>query len=401
MLQKKILTCLTAVLLALGLPATGYAQESNHQDEKSEQHEPAGADEHAGEEAQDKRRIHLTSEQAALLDIETMPAPSGRAESLVSAPVEVQFVPSQVATVGPLLESKVAELKVDLGDKVRSGDVLAILSSVELADIRSRLKSLEARKVTAEAEFKREKELEERGISSEEDYLSARASYLTTVAELEATREKLKVFGDSAAGNGGLAGYTLRSPISGVVEKLDVSIGQTLTPTDTPFMVVNTSSVWAMIKVSETDIGQVSPGDEVRVTIRGRSESHHPGKVTWISSVLDRESRTIAVRAEIKTPDSRLRPYSFATAEIMTQPESTVPLVPRDAVQTIDQQDVVFVPGKERGEYEAVPVTLGDEANGWIEIRSGIEPETPVVSSGAFDLMSAITSSGRSASHGH
>ena len=72
-----------------------------------------------------------------------------------------------------------------------------------------------------------------------------------------------------------------------------------------------------------------------------------------------------------------------------------------DAVQTIDDESVVFVPGNEGGAYKAVPVTLGKEANDWIEIKSGISANTEVVSVGAFDLMSAITASGRSAAHGH
>ena len=61
----------------------------------------------------------------------------------------------------------------------------------------------------------------------------------------------------------------------------------------------------------------------------------------------------------------------------------------------------MFVPGVEAGAYEPLPVTLGDEGNGWIEIRDGIEPGDRVVVRGAFDLMSALTASSRSAAHSH
>jgi len=115
--------------------------------------------------------------------------------------------------------------------------------------------------------------------------------------------------------------------------------------------------------------------------------------------MLDEKTRTIPVRVVLESPRGDLRPNTYATARIMTESEASLPLVPDDAVQTIGDDNVVFVPGDEAGAYEAVTVTLGKEANGWIEIRSGITAGTEVVSLGAFDLMSTATASGRSADH--
>jgi cobalt-zinc-cadmium efflux system membrane fusion protein len=115
--------------------------------------------------------------------------------------------------------------------------------------------------------------------------------------------------------------------------------------------------------------------------------------------MLDEKTRTIPVRVVLESPRGDLRPNTYATARIITESEASLPLVPADAVQTIGDESVVFVPGDEKGAYKAVTVTLGKEANDWIEIKSGIGVNTEVVSVGAFDLMSAITASGRTADH--
>jgi len=166
--------------------------------------------------------------------------------------------------------------------------------------------------------------------------------------------------------------------------------------------VADASVLWAILQVSESDIDQISTGDEVQISSRdSSSDRFHSGQVSWVSSMLDEKTRTIPVRVVLESPRGDLRPNTYATARIMTESEASLPLVPDDAVQTIGDDSVVFVPGDEKGAYKAVPVTLGKEANDWIEIKSGISANTEVVSVGAFDLMSAITASGRSAAHGH
>lgn len=357
------------------------------------------AGDHAGEEGQ-PRKVHLTPEQAELLALETVRAPKGRAGEIVSAPAEVRYVPERVAEVGPLLQGKITRLEVDLGDQVEKDQLMAELDSVDLAKIRSRLNSLEARKATAAAEYEREKRLRSDGISSEAEFLEAKANFLEVSADYASVREQLEVFGGKVSGSeSSLAEYGLRSPIAGRIERMDVRVGQTLDASDTPFTVADTSVVWVMLQVAETDIDRVSVGDEVQVYSRSVSGRFHKGEVSWISAALDEATRTVPVRVVVKSPKKDLRPNTYAKARIITESDVSLPLVPDDAVQTIGDDNVVFVPGDEAGAYEAVTVTLGKEANGWIEIRSGITAGTEVVSLGAFDLMSTATASGRSADH--
>jgi cobalt-zinc-cadmium efflux system membrane fusion protein len=398
---------LALLLAALFVSGAPLAQESHAGEEEGVSHQDEGKQEH-GEESEEKYNeeegaVHLTEAQQSLLDISVSPASSGRANESIKAPVEIMFVPDLVAKVGPLLEAKVSKVLVDLGDRISIGDTLATLDSVMLAKVRARMQSLIAKKTAAEAEYKRERSLQKQGISSEEEFLAAKARFLTMAAELNAAREELKAYGVSSSQSdaSGLASYALKSPINGVLEKRDVVIGQTLSASDTPFLVVNNRKVWAMIKVAESDIDQLTLGNDVRIELPSGKLRVYSGKVSWISTQLDETSRTVLVRAEVDTPEGYLMPGMFGTALISSPSDAALPLVPRDAVQTVESRDVVFVPGKERGEYKATPVKIGAEANGWIEIQEGIYSGQPVVAKGAFDLMSALTAKNRSASHGH
>ena len=398
------LALLLAALFVSGAPLAqegdaGEHEGESHQDDGKQGHEEEREEKHNEEEG----AVHLTEAQQSLLNISVSPAESGRANENIRAPVEIIFVPDLVAKVGPLLEAKVSKVLVDLGDRISTGDTLATLDSVMLAKVRARMQSLTAKKTAAEAEYKRERSLQKQGISSEEEFLAAKARFLTMAAELNAAREELKAYGVSSSQSdaSGLASYALKSPINGVLEKRDVVIGQTLSASDTPFLVVNNRKVWAMIKVAESDIDQLTLGNDVRIQLPSGKPRVYVGKVSWISTQLDETSRTVLVRAEVDTPEGYLRPGMFGTALVSSPSDAALPLVPRDAVQTVEGRDVVFVPGAERGEYQATPVKIGAEANGWIEIQEGIRSGQVVVANGAFDLMSALTAKNRSASHGH
>lgn len=389
------------ILSVLPAQAATPGQQTDHPRQNSE-HQNEYGDADASEDT-----VHLTPEQLSLLDIITVVAAPGRADQIVSAPVEIEFVPAQVAAIGPLLSAKVDRVLVDLGERVARGQTIARLVSVELAERRSKLQTLKANKAMAEAEYRREKSLQSQGISSEEVFLAAKARFLSTEAKLNAVREELRVYGEvnkaASADNpqSGVAQYDLKSPIAGVLEQRDVVAGQTLSAMDTPFLVVNNQSVWAMLHVAEGSVSRIATGNVVKVRVNSYPQAVFAGTLTWVSRRVDKTSRTILARAEVDTPDGRLKPGMFGTAQVSTDARNARPLVPSDAVQTVGDRDVVFVPGEASGEFRAVLVTAGTQANGWIEIEQGIAPGQLVVSQGAFDLMSALTSTSRSASHDH
>src|SRR5581483_9448425 len=120
---------------------------------------------------------------------------------------------------------------------------------------------------------------------------------------------------------------------------------------DRVFVVADVRIMWAWIDVYESEIEQVKIGQPVTLTIAGTEEPVFHGKVDWIDAAVNAATRTIRVRAEMINIDDRLRANEFGRAAIPVGPEREAVFAPRDAVQTLDSAEVVFVPLGE-GRYQ-------------------------------------------------
>lgn len=410
--------CPPLILLAVFFMPLASAQEDEHagsephEDEAT--HQKAGLEEagheEAGHEEEGSNEIHLTASQRERLDLRVAPAEGGSASSVVQAPATVRFNANRIARVGPLLESKVVEVTRDLGDNVRAGDTVAILESVELGRTKARYLSATARLEAAEAEYRRDEMLAEQQITSEADLLESRAGFHVTRAERDALRAELRLYGlgeeqidtIDVGGETPLSRYLLTAPMDGVIQRRDAVPGQPLSPQETPIHIVNNERMWVMVDVFEQALPRVAPGQTVQLSVRALPGRTFTGTSDWVSRELDEESRTVQMRAVVENEDGALRAGMFGTASIITGSEQDYALVPVDAVQTLEEnQQVVFTPAAEEGAFLATPVETGLESGGMVEIVSGLRPGEPVVFTGAFDLMSALTASGRSAAHNH
>jgi cobalt-zinc-cadmium efflux system membrane fusion protein len=388
------------------------AQGGHGEHEKAGHDEEPGHDDHEaedGEHAEGKREIHLTENQRKRLDIQVKPAPAGSATALLQAPATVRFDADRVARLGPLLEAKVVEVRKDLGDAVGKGETVAVFDSVELGSAKARYLTAQARYGATLAEYQRDQKLADQQITSESELLKSKSEFLQAKAERDGTRAELRLYGLSdqqiarISGNSGtpLSRYSLPSPIAGTVQRRDLVPGQTVSAQETPIHIINSEQMWLMIEVYERDMARVKKGQELTLNVRALPGQSFTGITDWISSELDEQARTVRVRAVLPNEDGALRAGMFGTASIQTASEQRYALVPVDAVQTVDDEQVVFVPGDEEGAFRAVEVRTGEEGGGQIEILTGLQPGDAVVAQGAFDLNSALSAGSRSAEHSH
>lgn len=391
-----------------GKQRTGENQGNGHAEHGTAGNEQEENGKHEAH-AQEQRTIHLTDTQRQRLSLEIAPAEAGTATAVVQAPATVRFDADRVARVGPRLEAKVLQVSKDLGESVEAGERVAVLDSVELGRAKARYLTADARFQSARAEYRRDQTLAEQQITSEAKLLDSKASYLQAKAERDAARAELRLYGldesdiDTVAVDGEqpLSRYVLTAPIGGVIQRRDLVPGQTISAQETPIHIVNDERMWVMIEAFERDLPRLRPGQRVELKVRALPGETFTGKTDWVSRELDEQSRTVRVRAVVPNEDGLLRAGMFGTARIATEGEARYALVPVDAVQTVGDDDVVFVPDNETGAFRAVTVTTGDEGGGQVEIRSGLAPGDRVVTAGAFDLKSALTAAGRSAAHSH
>ncbi|QWG14128.1 efflux RND transporter periplasmic adaptor subunit [Bradyrhizobium sediminis] len=173
------------------------------------------------------------------------------------------------------------------------------------------------------------------------------------------------------------------APRDGIVLERNAIEGMRAQPGDVLFRVADTSLVWAMIDVAERDLGALKAGQPVTIRARGLAGREFAGKIDVIYPQVNRETRTVRVRAELENPDAALLPDMYVDAEIDTGTPQAVLSVAESAVLDTGSRQAVFVE-KGQGRFEPRDVKLGPRGGGYVEIRAGVAEGEPVVVSANF-----------------
>jgi len=415
-----VLTGLIGLLTLLTLPHpmtaepkadNKHEEHKKHEEDKKEtkgKHKSHGS--HQGEDEGGHKSIQIPASRRKKLCVQIATPQAGTANARFVRPATVQFDPDRQAKVGPVVQGRVQEVMVVPGDRVKKGEPVARLNSVKLGKAKAAYLSEKAHVQTRKAEYKRQKTLRKKKITSESELDLARAKYMEARSNLNEAREQLKIYGLtknaieqlSFSSDRSLATTVLRAPMRGVVQKRSISKGDIVRPGDQPIHIVQNDPVWMMTDAYEKDIAHIEEGNRVTFRTEGVQGATFTGEVDWISLKLDESSRTAKVRAVVENKHGRLRAGMYGQATVHTESERTFPMVPAGAVQKLHGKRMLFVPGKHDHEFTPVPVQVGEESeDGWVEILKGLHMDQKYVKAGAFDLKSVFTARSRSAAHSH
>ncbi len=201
--------------------------------------------------------------------------------------------------------------------------------------------------------------------------------------------------------NESMNSYSIKAPISGWIIDRHITPGEYVSGEASIFVLADLSTVWVNLAVYPKDADLVKAGQEVRITAIG-SEQHTTGTVDFVTPVMDVHTRSATARVILPNPNNTWRPGTFVHAQVITEANNEGLLVEKEAVQTIDEEDVVFVV-EGPNEFAAVHVVVGDSDDEHIRILSGLNEGTEYVSTGAFELKARVVTSSLSghAGHGH
>lgn len=306
-----------------------------------------------------------------------------------AVPAEVQFDPSSTAHVSPLVPGRVTQVTVQLGERVRRGQLLGVLASTDVSAARARLSQAQARLAAAEATLRRQRQLSEEGIGARRALVEAEAEVGQLRAEVDGLRRQLSVFGSGKAGD-----LALTSPIDGVLVGVHATLGETASPDQPAFVVTDPTRVWVRGHVPELEIARLELGAAVVVRLHAFPELEMPGVISYIAPALDESTRALPIRVTLTQPDPRLRSGLFGTIELLgAAPDERVLTVPEAALATVDGDSVVFVASEDGETFRPRPVVLGRRARGFVEVRAGLSDDVPIALSGAFTLKSVLRES--------
>ena len=209
-------------------------------------------------------------------------------------------------------------------------------------------------------------------------------------ALIAASRQRLRLLG--APGIGGNGTTTIRSPIGGVIQTLDVRRGMTLSAGQTLAQVSGLGTVWLNAAVPEAQSAGIRVGQTVRAELTALPGASVYGRVIAILPTEQAESRTMTVRIELPNRGGRLRPGMFATVYLSGDAEGGL-LVPSEAVIRTGKRNLVMV-AVAGGRYRPVEVQVGREGGGKTQIIAGLAQGQKIVASGQFLLDSEASLSG-------
>ena len=312
---------------------------------------------------------------------------------VVTAPGEVALDLKQVAKITSRIEGQVDKIHVQLGDRVKPRQPLAAISSLQFDQLIEEYLVSKAQADVAENNFRRTEKLRADDIVSERKLIEDKGRHLETKARFQHVREKLLNMGMLADELHQLErgshqeghNYTLTSPIAGTVVAQNVVRGQGVAPGNELFEIVDTSRVWVFANLPIEQARKFKEGDVGTILPKGGEPVTAP--LTYLAPVADETTRTIRVRFEVANQQYRLKPREYVDVQLAIESPPTL-AIPVSALTVVDNVRGVFVQ-RETG-YAFVPIEVGREGGGWIEVRKGLSEGELVVVEGVFDLKNVL-----------
>lgn len=288
---------------------------------------------------------------------------------------KITFNEDKVARVFPLTGGFVKELKVELGDYVEKGQVLALVRSPEIAGYTKEEIEALALKKTAEKKLQVSEELFRSGIISELELTEARKDLDRATGEYNRIQEVLDMYSVSKG-----AIYPIKSPVSGYVIKKDISLNMELRTEDISpaFVVGSLAEVWVMANIYESDISKVQSGAEVDVKTISYPDKVFKGRIDKVFNLLDPESKTLKARVVLANPNLWLKPEMFASVRVAVTGSHQKLGIPANAVIFDKNRHVVMV-FRSKNQIETRQVEVYSENSKYAYIDSGLKPGDQVI----------------------
>jgi cobalt-zinc-cadmium efflux system membrane fusion protein len=298
------------------------------------------------------KKFSLSDQTLKELAFDTVRLEPVRSEQSFSGQVTTNG--DKTANVVPLVGGVVEDLKVELGDHVTKGQVLAIIRSGEIADVQNQNSNAGTDLAIARKNLSVAEDQFKAGLAAERDVVLAREELRKAQSNLGKTDKQLGIYGVSKDGH-----YTIKAPISGFITEKNVTENMQYTTSSAGnfFTIADLDQVWVLANVFEADIANVKLGYEADITTLSYPDKHFHGVVDKVFNVLDPDSKALKVRIRLTNPGYLLKPEMYAQVHILNTEKNKELAVPANSVVFDKDQHFVLV-YKSRTEVDTRPVTV-------------------------------------------
>jgi len=324
----------------------------------------------------------------------------------VEAPGIVALNEARTARIGSLTDGVMVDVNVQLGDRVRSSQLLASMHSHVVHDAWAGYRKAKADERRLQTELRYAEEAEGRArrlyadkAIAQQELQRAQANRAAAAESLDIGRTEIRraeeelehlgiTNGEDPTGESGEQ-IPVKTPLGGVVLERLVTQGTAVNPGTPLFVVSDLSTVWVLAELDEAHIAAARVGRTANVRVAAYPTDVFTGKVTYIGETVNPKTRRVTIRCEVPNPDGRLKPEMYATVQVREGDPRTIVAVPAPAVQHVNGQPSVFVVETD-GRFRLQPVETGAEQDGLVEVRRGLQAGDRVAAGGAFILKSEL-----------
>ncbi|MEI7614015.1 MAG: efflux RND transporter periplasmic adaptor subunit [Betaproteobacteria bacterium] len=377
MQQKK--QKLIAAMIFISVLAIGFGITQRTADAQSKAQTPVPQFIRKGEQIQVPEGSSMRS-QILVKAIEAQQLPH-----ILAVPASVEADPARTVNVLPPVTGRVVELKINLGDYVKKGQALVVLASADFAQANTDLnKSRDALQLSKRA-VERARGVFETGGSPLKDVEQAQSNNIQAREELQRAEARVKAIAGAANSNNKTHHLTLTAPASGFITTLSTAQGSFANDPNASLMTIsNLERVWITASVPETAAGFVNNGQNVDVTLSAYLGETFSGTVSFVSAVLDPETRTNKVRISFDNPQGRFKPNMFAKV-FFSIPQTRQIIVENSALLMNNDSVTVFVES-EPWTFTRRSIELGNEEGKEVRVRKGLNPGERIIVKGGVLL---------------
>ena len=276
--------------------------------------------------------------------------------------------------VQPEFSGTLTTLNVKAGQRVAKGQ---ILGKIDDAGMSQQLASIENQYALAKTTFERQKNLWDKKIGSEIQFLQAQAQMISAQKSVAQMRAQV-------------AKTVIRAPFSGTIDDVFVERGQVVAPGPQGLMrIVNLSNMFVSTTVPETYIGKLKPGTEVDVFLTSLGKTYK-GKVRQVANFINPSNRSFGIEVSVPNPDNLLRPNQVAKLKIIDYTTNNAIVVPTNVVQEDGEHNkFVFIATNVNGKSgvaKKVLVKVGKSSNNVTEILSGLAANDVIITEGVNNI---------------
>lgn len=335
--------------------------------------------------------VTLTAAQLASAKIQTGKVEEKSISAIIKVSGKIDVPPQNMISVSMPLGGFLRSTKLLPGMHISKGEVIGVMEDQQYIQLQQDYLTTKSKLAYLEAEFLRQKELNQSKATSDKIFQQTQMDYQTQKINLGALAEKLKLIhiNPQQVSEANISrSVNIYSPITGFVSSVKVNTGKYVNPSDILFELVNPDDIHLNLQVFERDLPKLAIGQQLLAYTNNNPGKKYPCEISIISHDLSPE-RTADVHCHFENYDRNLFPGTYMNAEIKLKSQQS-PALPEEAIVAYEGSNYVFIQ-KAPNQFQMTAIETGTKENGFIEVMNseGFAGKA-IVTKGAYTLLMAL-----------